>query len=393
MKMRVYFYSIVSLLLFLLAGCATTTDPADAYKGESPEQIFQKGEEAMRDKSYGEAIKRFEALDVQYPFGRDTEIAQLHIIYAYYKNSDYVSAEAAADRFIHAHPTSPHVDYAYLMRGLSNYYQNIGVFERLFTVDLATRDPAQLKKSFADFSELTTRFPNSVYTPEAHQYMIYLRNLLANHQLEVAQFYFEHKAYIAAANRASLVVRHYQGAPAVPYALVIMAKSYQSLHMNDLANRTIAVIQYNYPNSIYLKAVINEPADRFKLVTTSEKDKALAVVAPQPKSEGFAPPERQKEALNKIYNPNGTRDSGKSSFMGLIDELNHSGFFGLHSSKPAVSTEGQQVGSAAPASESPRQPVASAPTTVASAASDQTQQPQQPASAINRYPFRANGDR
>ena len=42
-------------------------------------------------------------------------------------NGDHASAEAAADRYIHSYPASPHVDYAYYMRGLSNYYQNMGV--------------------------------------------------------------------------------------------------------------------------------------------------------------------------------------------------------------------------------------------------------------------------
>jgi outer membrane protein assembly factor BamD len=242
------------LSFFLLTACSTSTDPAEAYKGESAEQIFQKGETALRDRSYSEAVKRFEALDIQYPYERNTETAQLHIIYAYYMTSDYSSAEAAADRFIHAHPANPHVDYAYYMRGLSNYFQNLGVFERIFTVDLATRDLSQIKKSYADFAEIVHSYPNSYYAPAAHQYMIYLRNILANHELEVAQYYYSREAYVAAADRANLVVQHYQGAPAIPEALVIMAKSYRALHLTQNENEAMQVLQYNYPNSKYVKA-------------------------------------------------------------------------------------------------------------------------------------------
>ncbi len=243
---------IVGSLLTLLGACSTTTDPAETYKNETAEQIFQRGEEALRDHSYQEAIKRFEALEVQYPFGRDTEIAELHIIYAYYMSSDYALAEAAADRFIHAHPTSPHVDYAYFMRGLSNYFQNMGVFERVFTVDLATRDLGQIKKSYADFAQVIKLYPESYYAPAAHQYLVYLRNTLANHELEVAQYYFSKKAYVAAANRANLVIRHYQGASAVPDALVLMVKSYRALNLKQNELDSLAVLQYNYPNSSYV---------------------------------------------------------------------------------------------------------------------------------------------
>lgn len=245
--------SALILVLTSLVGCASTSDPADAYKGESAEQIFQKGEKDMRDHSYRDAVKRFEALDVQYPIGRNTEIAQLQIIYAYYMTDEYALAEASASRFIHSHPTDPHVDYAYYMRGLSNYFQNLGVFERIFAIDLAKRDLTQIKKSYDDFAALVERFPESRYAPAAHQYMIYLRNVLANHELQVAQYYYDREAYVAAANRATLVVRHYQGAPAVADALVIMARSYRALQLKPNEQEVMEVLQYNYPNSNYVK--------------------------------------------------------------------------------------------------------------------------------------------
>jgi outer membrane protein assembly factor BamD len=259
MKITNFFCSVVIVLGMLLTACSTTaTDPSEAYKGESGEQIFQKGEEALRDRNTSEAIKRFEALDVQYPFGRNAEIAQLHIIYAYYMNSDYASAEAAADRFIHSHPANPHVDYAYFMRGLANYYQNMGVFERLFAVDFATRDLTQVKKSFNDFSDLVRLYPNSNYAPAAHQYMVYLRNVLANHQLGVAKYYYERHAYVAAVNRASLAVRHYQGSPAVPQGLVMMARSYRKLQLQVPESQVMQVLEYNYPDSVYVKEAAGE---------------------------------------------------------------------------------------------------------------------------------------
>ncbi len=245
---------IAVLLTFcLLTACSTVTDPAEMYKGESAKHIFKAGEQALRKGNYKDALSRFEALDVQYPLESDTEIAQLQLIYAYYMSSDYASAEAAADRFIHTHPTNPHVDYAYYMRGLSNYYQNLGIFERMFVVDLATRDLTQIKKSYIDFAELVRLFPNSYYAPAAHQYMVYLRNMMADHELQVAAYYYQRQAYVAAANRASLVVRHYQGAPAVPNALVLMAQSYRALHLTQNQKEVVEVLQYNYPNSQYVK--------------------------------------------------------------------------------------------------------------------------------------------
>src|SRR5690606_27889016 len=147
-----------------------------------------------------------------------------YLIYAYYMREEYTLAASAADRFIRLYPTYPHVDYAYYLRGLSDFYKNLGILERMFTVNLATRDLSQIRKSYMDFSELYERFPQSMYAPSAHQYMVFLRNMIASHQYETAKFYYDRRAYLAAANRASDVVQHYQGAPAVVDSLVLMVQ-------------------------------------------------------------------------------------------------------------------------------------------------------------------------
>jgi len=237
------------LSLGLLTACSTaSTDAADAYKGESAHEIYVKGRTALLDKSYTDAIKRFEALDVQYPYGSDTENAQLYLIYAYYMKDEYILTASAADRFIRLHPTHPHVDYAYYMRGLAAYFQNIGALERLFNIDLTTRDLTQVQKSFNDFSLLVARFPTSPYAASAHQYMIYLRNILANHELRVGQYYYNRKAYVAAANRATGLVAQFQGAPAVVDGLVLLVKSYHKLGLTKLEQDALALLHYNYPD-------------------------------------------------------------------------------------------------------------------------------------------------
>ncbi|HEX4044338.1 MAG TPA: outer membrane protein assembly factor BamD [Gammaproteobacteria bacterium] len=247
--MKFFFIPVIIAVVFAnLVGCSAKTGPADAYKNETPQQIYREGKEELKDKNFGESIKRFEALDVQYPFGEETEWAQLYLIYAYYMKEEYTMCVSAADRYIRLHPISPYVDYAYYMKGVADYYQNLGVLERMFTIDLATRDLTQMQKSYRDFKELVILFPNSKYAPSAQQQLIYLRNMMATHELHVAQYYYDRKAYVAAANRASDVIAHYQGAPAVVDALVVLVKSYRQLGLTKEEQETLKVLQYNYPD-------------------------------------------------------------------------------------------------------------------------------------------------
>ena len=77
--------------------------------------------------------------------------------------------------------------------------------------------------------------------------MVYLRNLLAEYEMHVAKYYLRRKAYVAAVNRARNVVENYGKTPSVPEALVVLARSYRIMGMNDLSDDAIRVLELNYP--------------------------------------------------------------------------------------------------------------------------------------------------
>jgi outer membrane protein assembly factor BamD len=54
-------------------------------------------------------------------------------------------------------------------------------------------------------------------------------------------------AYLAAANRAKYVIENYSRTPAMPEALVVMAKAYKIMGMTDLSEDALRVLELNYP--------------------------------------------------------------------------------------------------------------------------------------------------
>ncbi|MBB71558.1 MAG: outer membrane protein assembly factor BamD [Legionellales bacterium] len=259
---QIALFIIIGLTVILSACSGEKKTPADIFKGQTAEQIFQGGEKALAKGSYKDAIKHFEGLDSLYPFSKYEEQAQLDIIYAYYRDEDYASANAAATRFTRLYPRSAHVDYAYYMKGLSNFNQNRGVIQKYVNVDLSQRDLGTARKSFDDFADLIQRFPKSKYAPDARERMIYLRNLMASYELNVAEFYMLYEDYVAASNRANYIVNHYQQAPAVVPALGIMVQAYRKLHMDKLADETLKVLAVNYPNSETYKVLSGQKKPR-----------------------------------------------------------------------------------------------------------------------------------
>ena len=239
---------VIGLSALLLVGCAEdNVDVFKKFKNMTAPQILALGEANLEKRNYSEAAKNFEAIDALYPFDAVAEQGQLDIIYAYYKSDEYDLAVAAAGRYIHLYPRSEHTDYAYYMKGLANFERGKTWIQKFYQIDPEQRDLSYMREAFVDFNDLIKLFPNSVYAWDAREHMIYIRDLLAQQEFDVAMFYFGHKAYVAAANRASYIVRHYsQSMQALP-ALKIMIKSYQELGATQQAEDALKVLHMNYP--------------------------------------------------------------------------------------------------------------------------------------------------
>src|SRR6185295_10966028 len=172
-----------------LAGCSSSGDNKyDETRDWSAERLYKKAKEELVGGNYKKAIGYYEKLESRYPYGRYAQQAQLELGYAYYKDKEPASALAAADRFIKLHPDNPSVDYAYYLKGLVNFNEDLGMFGGLANQDLSERDPKAARESFEAFRELVTRFPNSRYAPDAYARMRYLVNSMANNEVQVATY-------------------------------------------------------------------------------------------------------------------------------------------------------------------------------------------------------------
>jgi len=256
-KMRLYQLCSGILLVLLTAGCGLLPEQIDETKDWSANKFYSEAKAALTEGDYETAIKHFETLQARYPYGRYAQQAQMEIVYAYYKYDEPESAIAAADRFIRLHPRHPHVDYVYYLKGLVNFERERGLIDRYLPQDPTQRDPGAARQSFLDFSELVRQFPDSKYAADAVQRMRYLRNNLAQYEVNVADYYMRRGAYVAAANRAKYVVENYPRTPANASALGIMAKAYKILKLEDLSDDALRVLKLNYPDHPAIAEVQN----------------------------------------------------------------------------------------------------------------------------------------
>ena len=234
-----------------LSGCSST--PKDITQDWSPERIYQEARDEVSAGAWDKAIGLFEKLEGRAAGTLLAQQAQIEKAYAQYRSGEKIQAAATLDRFMRLHPTSPAMDYALYLKGLVNFNDNLGLLSALINQDLSERDQKAAKESYESFLELSKRFPDSKYTPDARQRMVYITNSLAGYEVHVARYYARRGAYVAAINRAQQALTDYQGVPAAEEALAILVYCYDAMGMTQLRDDARRVLEQNFPNSDFLK--------------------------------------------------------------------------------------------------------------------------------------------
>lgn len=336
-NIQLKFFSTATILLFatLLGGCSLIPflgsdedEDIDIEAIETTEQkLYSQAQRSLRSSNFSLAIEQLELMEARFPFGRFAEQSQLELIYAHYTTADTEAARAGADRFIRLHPSHDSVDYAYYLRALAAYKNDPGLLDKLVSATPAKKEMAPLNESYTDFGILLTRFPNSQYAPDALQRMLQLRNILAQSEIEIANYYLTRGAYIAAANRASYVLENYPDSPARADALATLVETNWKLGLKEEANRALRVLAANHPeysdfdnagNLVLETRIRNRDrswANIMSLGLLDRPDVPPPITIEYP--EGFEAPER-KAVSTKITNQTNVEKKGWFSWLPFV---------------------------------------------------------------------------
>lgn len=225
----------VAAALFL-SGCS---GKKDTYVETPVDRLYNDAMNSVAQQNWEKASKSFDEVDRQHPYSVWATKAQLMAAYALYQDNKYDQSIVAADRFIQLHPGNRDVAYAYYLKALDYYVQIADV----------GRDQAVTQQALAALGEVVRRFPDSRYGRDAALKMQLASDHLAGKDMEIGRFYEKQRYYLAAINRFRRVVDVYQTTTHIPEALERLTECYMALGLRQEAEKTAAVLGYNYPGS------------------------------------------------------------------------------------------------------------------------------------------------
>ncbi|TAM90725.1 MAG: outer membrane protein assembly factor BamD [Candidimonas sp.] len=245
-----------------IAGCSSFgKGDRDPTAGWSAAQLYKDARTQIAGSDWKDARTRLEAIESRYPFGIYAQQALVDLAYVDWKDDEPEQALAAIDRFQQQYPNHAGTDYMLYLKGLVTFTPPSAAFSQITRQDPSERDPKGLRESYAAFNELIKRYPNSPYTRDAKQRVTWLVATIAQHEVDVAQYYYERGAYVAAVNRAQTVITEFQGVPIAEKALYIMVLSYGKLKLPKLQADAKRVLDKNFPHSKYYKQGLNPPVN------------------------------------------------------------------------------------------------------------------------------------
>ena len=197
-------------LLLLLSGCGFIDYFFLPPPEDTAQELFEAGQDAMKEKKYDDAAEYFTKLKDRYPFSPYTPEAELALGDAYFLDNRFDEAVDAYKDFESMHPRHERIPYVLYQIGVSNYKQ-------FKSIDMPQEHVAEALEYFL---RLVEAFPDDPYAEEAGKSVQNCRRYLAEHEIFVADFYWRVERYGAAWKRYRRIAQEFKDLPdVVDYAL------------------------------------------------------------------------------------------------------------------------------------------------------------------------------
>ncbi len=234
-----YFHIFVLLILSgLLQSC---TDTATTQVRVPATELYQKAMVAFEDKFYLEALKNFEILIEEHSGTRLAILSHLKMGDLYFLQNKWEESESSYRRFLLLNPRTHLVPYTLNRLIALNYERNIyGLFVKSRDYDRNMEPNRTLIREYQRFYLL---FPQSPYLEDVQDYQSRALSDLAEHELHVANYYFDKQAYRSAIGRYLYLLKHYPSFPRISQVAERLIEAYRLNLQPELADEMQKVLE------------------------------------------------------------------------------------------------------------------------------------------------------
>ncbi len=195
----------VLLTMVSLSGCGVIDYFYLPPPEDTAQELFETANDFMAEKDYVAAAERYNKLRDAYPFSPYTLQAELSLADAYFLDEEYDEAVEAYKDFESLHPRHAQMPYVLYQIGAAR-------LKGFVSID---RPTTNLVEGYEYFDRLVQSYPGTDYAQKAPEHMRALRKLMAEHELYIADVFFNMQKYGPAWRRYTYVVDNFKDVPEV----------------------------------------------------------------------------------------------------------------------------------------------------------------------------------
>jgi outer membrane protein assembly factor BamD len=236
-------WGAVGVLAVAISACASA--PTEPEEVPAAELLYQRGLTQMEGRKilwvipsgdHAKAIETFQQIIDNYPYSEYAVMAELKIADTYFDQDKYDEALSYYRDFSELHPQHEAVPYTLKRAAHCHYKQSKS----------ADRDQTATTESLKYLDQLITRHPHSTEATEAEEMWKELRTKLAQHDMQIADYYMNEEEYQSAADRYRTVLNKYPGLGLDADALYKLGVCYTEMNLESEAHKIFEVILQNY---------------------------------------------------------------------------------------------------------------------------------------------------
>jgi outer membrane protein assembly factor BamD len=236
-------------LLCLLASCSSKSTVRTTEEFD-PEKSFTRANKLIDDKEYAEA--RAALLEIR---NRDltkkyAPLAQLRVADSYVREEEPELAVAEYRKFLELYPDHRHAAYAQYQIAMVYFNQ----------IEGPERGYGGAAQALAEFEKLKREYPRNPYKDLVELRIEKCRNVIADYEYLVGEFYIKNGAYAAAASRFEGLLKTYPEYKRQDGVLLNLGIAYRKAGQKEKAETALKQLLERFPTSRLVKDAKKELA-------------------------------------------------------------------------------------------------------------------------------------
>lgn len=238
---RISFKVVLCLLfsvLFIFNSCGGKQE-VKKEEAFDPEKHLSKADKLIGEKEYEEARKLLLEVKNRDTAKKHAPHAQLKLADSYVREGDIEIGIEEYRRFLDLYPDNQYASYAQYQIAMAYYSQ----------IESPDRGSGAAQKALHEFIRLKELYPRNPYREVMALRMEKAKDVIADGEFMVGEFYYKKESYNAAIERLEALLKRFPDYKKADNALLLLGRSYKAIKMNDKAKESFNKLLEKYPAS------------------------------------------------------------------------------------------------------------------------------------------------